>query len=202
MPWLNTPQDRQATFIEPLYPLGGLLGGSGAQPKMSKLKELAAARKKKAEEKKAGENTTENIKTPVIDTTQRLGKLSLGAKAKQKEPTLTSDSTSSAAVSQVPSIPLKRKTSDVVQLDGPPAKSPVKSEDVSPLEPAPPEPAAPSDFAQALLGSAQTAHAPRTYALPYMSFTSSVAEAFSGPSPDDVVLTAQAKGSLSSARKA
>src|ERR1700709_1407075 len=52
-PWLNIPPERQTIFLAPLYPRGGLLGGSSdGTPKMSKLQALAAARKKKAQEQK------------------------------------------------------------------------------------------------------------------------------------------------------
>lgn len=163
---------------------------------MSKLQLLAAERKRKAEEQKAkGKNST-GATAPVQETTQQLSKLSVSSQAKEGES----------------SVPMKRKTNDLVQLDGPPAKISPRSDQTPPKpdtdnipteEVVPADPAAPSDFAQALLGSAPPAPAPRTYTLPYMTFTSSsVLDAFSGPSPDDVVLTAQAKGSLSSTRKA
>ncbi|ETS78074.1 hypothetical protein PFICI_10136 [Pestalotiopsis fici W106-1] len=204
MPWLNTPQDRQASLIEPLRPRGGLLGGSGAQPKMSKLQLLAAERKRKAEEQKA--KSAGGPKGEVSQTTQNLSKLSLGSKtrgAPASASTATVSPPAEAAITTAtPTIPLKRKTSDLVQLDGPPAKaSSPRSEDVQMEEATPVEPAEPSAFAQTLLGSvgsASPAHAPpRTYALPYMAFisSSSVLDAFSGPSPDDVVLAAQAKAS-------
>lgn len=67
MPWGNVPKHRQATFIPPSTPRGGLLGGSGAQPKMSKLQALAAARKKKAEEKKAINDKLEGTRTKMED---------------------------------------------------------------------------------------------------------------------------------------
>lgn len=53
-PWLNVPPNLKAEIIiEPLFPRGGLLGGSSGGSKPSKLAQLAAARKKKEEEKKA-----------------------------------------------------------------------------------------------------------------------------------------------------
>jgi elongation factor 1 alpha-like protein len=65
MPWGNIPMHRQTTFIPPRMPRGGLLGGSGAPPKMSKLQALAAARKKKAEEKKAIDDKVERTRAKV-----------------------------------------------------------------------------------------------------------------------------------------
>ncbi|KAH6843116.1 hypothetical protein B0I37DRAFT_212366 [Chaetomium sp. MPI-CAGE-AT-0009] len=67
MPWGNIPKHRETTFIAPQMPRGGLLGGSGAPPKMSKLQALAAARKKKAEEKKAIDDKAEQTRMQVED---------------------------------------------------------------------------------------------------------------------------------------
>ncbi len=65
MPWGNIPKHRETTFIPPPTPRGGLLGGSGAPPKMSKLQALAAARKKKAEEKNAVNDKMEQARMGV-----------------------------------------------------------------------------------------------------------------------------------------
>jgi elongation factor 1 alpha-like protein len=179
---------------------------------MSKLQQLAAARKKKAEEQKAGENSKENRKEKdVKDTTNQLRKLTFAPKDDGKKTlptvlTMESASVSGKRPSNLQATPesRKRKNSDVVQLEGPATKSSEKSSvkhvEASGLV----EPACPSAFAQALLGSAppSSAYLPQmSYALPYMAFTSSVADAFSDPSPDDIVLTAQAKGSILRARK-
>lgn len=69
MPWGNIPKHRETTFIPPPMPRGGLLGGSGAPPKMSKLQALAAARKKKVEEK--------NINEKVERTRAKMNELSV-----------------------------------------------------------------------------------------------------------------------------
>ncbi|KAK4160035.1 putative glucose-regulated protein 78 of hsp70 family [Cladorrhinum sp. PSN259] len=63
MPWGNIPKHRETIFIPPPTPKGGLLGGSGAAPKMSKLQALAAARKKKAQEKSSSEEQVEDTRT-------------------------------------------------------------------------------------------------------------------------------------------
>ncbi|KAK6850772.1 elongation factor 1-alpha [Apiospora arundinis] len=93
----------------------------------------------------------------------------------------------------------KRKVGDLGQVEIPPVTKPSPEPVVkTPVEEPASEPAIPSAFAQTLVGSAPAApkHIPKTsYQLPYMAFTSSVSEAFSGPSPDDVVLSAQAKAS-------
>jgi elongation factor 1 alpha-like protein len=62
-----------------------------------------------------------------------------------------------------------------------------------------PEMAEPSAFAQTLLGSVAVEPQPpatKFFALPYMAYCPSLADAFAKPSPDDVVLAAQAKGSI------
>jgi elongation factor 1 alpha-like protein len=208
MPWLNTPQDRQTTFIEPLYPRGGLLGGSGAPPKMSKLQQLAAARKKKAEEQKAAEKSKENVpKTPNTSATKQMSKLSVNSKESSKDAELAPAPTGFPPGPSAPTIPQSEadasRSDNLTQLDGPADRPGSQPEPGSHNESPAVEPAAPSDFAQALLGPAQLPASvlQTSYALPYMAFTSSVSDAFSGPSPDDVVLTAQAKGSLSGSRK-
>ncbi|UKZ55171.1 hypothetical protein TrVGV298_008988 [Trichoderma virens] len=52
MPWLDIPRDRETVFIEPPLPRGGLMGGTGAAPKVSKLQALAALRKKRPKRRK------------------------------------------------------------------------------------------------------------------------------------------------------
>lgn len=198
MPWLNIPNNRRTVFIEPYRPPGGLLGGSSSSGKMSKLQALAAARKKKAEDQKlenrkiqssTKESTNETTKEPkrVIPgvLVERLGvrqgvdSLPLHTKAQTNNP--GSESTT------------ENQDSAAVHID---ATDPQTEMD-TPLEPL--ELAAPSAFAQTLLGSPASLTTPvsrNQYLMPYMSLTSSVANAFSEPSPDDVVLSAQSKGSL------
>lgn len=210
MPWGNIPKHREGTFIAPLYPHGGLLGGAGAPGKPSKLQQLALARKKKAEEQKTG-NTDQDVQ----GTTAQLSQLSvaqdLGVNEAGKSIPITGpsspDSTSSSKKSGLGTIlaDRKRKVVDLGQVEIPPVTKPSPEPSVkTPNEDPAPEPATPSAFAQTLLGSAPAAIKPlpkTSYQLPYMAFTSSVSEAFSGPSPDDVVLSAQAKGSLLGIRK-
>ncbi|KAI4097916.1 MAG: hypothetical protein LQ344_000188 [Seirophora lacunosa] len=82
-PWLDVPVDRQGEIlIEPLYPRGGLLGGSSSQggPKVSKLAALAAARKKK-----------ENERSSVVDPLQPNASVALLARLKNKDPSNETD---------------------------------------------------------------------------------------------------------------
>lgn len=194
MPWLNTPQHRQTVFIEPTRPRGGLLGGGDGAPKMSKLQALAAARKKKTEEKK---------NTPKAEATNGaegdMKRLSLADKKENERPGFvkrqkTSDHDSSipqnlqpqpaaAPVAAAPSPP-ERAVSDVEMKTS-------HNEDEAVIAAA----VAPSAFARTLFGSAPPKPQRDVFSMPYANSSSFVATAFAKPSPDDVVLTAQAQGS-------
>ncbi|KAK8053508.1 P-loop containing nucleoside triphosphate hydrolase protein [Apiospora saccharicola] len=204
MPWGNIPKHREGTFIAPLYPRGGLLGGAGTPGKPSKLQQLALARKKKAEEQKAG-NTDQDVQGTITQLSQLSVAQDLGVNEEGKSISITGPSSPDPTPSsKKPGLGTlladrKRKVADLGQVETPPVtKSSPEPSVKSPDEDPAPEPAAPSAFAQTLLGSAPSAPKPlpkTSYQLPYMAFTSSVSEAFSGPSPDDVVLSAQAKAS-------
>lgn len=199
MPWLNTPKERQTIFVEPSRPRGGLLGGSSASSgKMSKLQALAAARKKKAEDQKS-----EKV---VKETTQQVDKLSLTSPAlKENVRPLGSafgkrpaETKAAERLGQQDKEPKPEPPPEKVATQSTQQASSPTTENMSPLENT-----APSAFAQALLGPTTTSIAPaprNQYPFPYMNFTSSVTDAFSEPSPDDKVLTAQSKGSLSAKR--
>lgn len=230
MPWGNIPQERVAIFIEPQRPRGGLLGGSGAAPKLTKLQQLALARKKKLEQQQSSEEQTEGAR-------QKLGELSVKEAPSLKENRLPEGggfskrqklSETEAAGRMLKTGPAATKTEKgptVTQrrsdpqdsmgqarmaMDGAeedeapePESRTVPSEapsGASPIEPSPaPEMAKPSAFAQTLFGSSAVEPelpATKFFALPYMAYCPSLADAFSKPSPDDVVLAAQAKGSI------
>lgn len=204
MPWLNIPHDRRTVFHEPPRLRGGLLGGSSSSGKMSKLQALAAARKKKAEDQKLEnqkcQSSVEEIASEVAKRTSKHTPVPLAERLNSRL----------SAVS-VHSLPINTKAQthytqdakaerlDTVSGQACPS-SLLNTEDIPPVEPL--EPATPSAFAQTLLGfptksSVPVPPVPRNqYPIPYMSLTSSVADAFSEPSPDDVVITAQSKGSL------
>ncbi|KAK5626350.1 hypothetical protein RRF57_002065 [Xylaria bambusicola] len=196
MPWLSIPEDRRTIFIEPPHPSGGLLGGSSSSGKISKLQALAAARKKKAEDRKleiqktqiptnevAPDLANELNQPPSVNKTSNLGN-----RAGVKAPPILIKSQNGIALDGSVEQPDSTPTDAISNLS-------ISTEPHS--EPA--TLAAPSAFAQTLLGSSMSWAVPvprNQYPIPYMSFTSSVADAFSEPSPDDVVLTAQSKGSL------
>ncbi|KAI3329965.1 hypothetical protein F4824DRAFT_480176 [Ustulina deusta] len=196
MPWLNIPNDRRTVFIEPSRPFGGLLGGSSSSGKMSKLQALAAARKKKAEDRKL---ESQKIQLPVShvapDTAKEPNRLVSGAIAAK----ITSRE-------DLKSLPTHTKVPVDATLDGTTehpdtATAQTCTSDLSTTTDSHLDPsalAAPSAFARTLLGSSTSWATPvprNQYPIPYMSFTSSVADAFSEPSPDDAVLTAQSKAS-------
>lgn len=200
MPWLGTPQDRQAVFIEPWRPRGGLLGG-GTQGTagMSKLQKLAAARKKKNDEKKENDKTgqvqegfsklaiseasAKEDRRPVASLAKRQ-KLSSGFRASAQQAHDTPECEVEDLGNQ------GGKESTVV-----PSRHPGDESDQA-AEMAPVR-ASPSAFARTLFGSAPE---PKTTGwdvlpMPYTSSSSFSAKIFSEPSPDDIVLAAQSKGS-------
>lgn len=204
MPWLNVPEEGRTVFIKPPLPRGGgLLGGSSGPPKMSKLQALAAARKKKREEQKTETPEEGTTKSAAPETSQNPSPAPPLAPSDPKTQTLqTKVSHMNICHSLAPSNP-KTETSqtkvsyrDIGHQETPPAlDGTADSQDRAPAV----EKAQPSTFAQALLRSASETPQPhqQLYAPPWLAFTTDEAliEAFSKPSPDDVVQAAQSQGS-------
>lgn len=208
-PWLNTPQSRQAMLIAPDEPQGGLLGGAGEAPKMSKLQALAAARKKKNDEKKeqakASQTESGMKRLSIADDSQKETTKASPSPAKRlrgsdvpssshgtlegNKTVITPSQTQHTSLSNTERVSTHQESNAASQ------SSPILGEE----EPAAPAPkSAPSAFAKTLFGSApdsRQANRPDFYAMPYASSSSFLATAFSDPSPDDIVLAAQAKGS-------
>jgi elongation factor 1 alpha-like protein len=202
MQWLRVPNERQTIFLEPIYQRGGLLGGSpDAAPKMSKLQALAAARKKKAQEQK-GSKSMDGIENPMKDpaVSQAPGVMGNGN---------VCEAASSANKNSSRTYPVrKRKNSS------PHRKASQSSDSVQQTSPQPStdslsapsiEQAKPSAFASIIFGRSETApvHLPpkALFTLPYSVKPSARStDAFTGPSPDDVVLAAQSKGSAYSTK--
>ncbi|KAJ6437682.1 putative glucose-regulated protein 78 of hsp70 family [Purpureocillium lavendulum] len=182
MPWMNVPQHRLATFVPPPR-RGGLLGGS--EPKMSKLQALAAARKKKTED------TAESLK--------RLSMADSEPSKRQKNwpapqpPALMPSSQLVQSPSQ-PAPPPKEQAQSSSQPKPTSSRSPSPhaqtSDKVAHIQPSTEPIAQPSAFAQTLFGPPARSR-PEVFAMPYAS--AFPAEAFAQPSPDDIVLAAQAK---------
>jgi elongation factor 1 alpha-like protein len=185
MPWLNVPRERQADFIQPERPRGGLLGGGEGVPKMSKLQALAAARKKKIDEKKELERVEKDVENLSVRDSQKENDKTLSQK-QMPQPT-------PQVVSPLNDIEPEVTTDDNKQKDfGSPSKGGFIDEDFTVVV----SQATPSAFAQTLFGSAPVkTHRPDVFAMPYTSSSSFIAHAFAEPSPDDIVLAAQAKGS-------
>jgi elongation factor 1 alpha-like protein len=183
-PWLNTPLDRHTVFIEPLYPRGGLLGGSSdGAPKMSKLQALAAARKKKAQEQKS---VSSGVEKPMSE-------LSINGDSKEDKSAEVAPKQSSRG------FPLrKRKDSNPHEKQ---SKAPSPKKDVRTVDPdttmdiAPIDQAEPSAFASTMFSSPiPSAPSANLFTLPYTATTTAATDPFAGPSPDDVVIAAQSKG--------
>lgn len=141
---------------------------------MSKLQALAAARKKKREEQKA--ETLQN-KHSQVDIYH-----------KKTSPILS-------PTSPIPSPTSRLSSSDLVLSLAPTLDGAADSQHYAPAV----EKAQPSTFAQALFKSASETPQPyqQLYAPPWLAFTTDEAliEAFTMPSPDDVVQAAQSQGS-------
>ncbi|KAH6679350.1 P-loop containing nucleoside triphosphate hydrolase protein [Halenospora varia] len=194
-PWLNIPSSRQAIFLAPLLPRGGLLGGSSdGAPKVSKLQALAAARKKAKELKLAG---TTSIEKPLS---------SIKIKEEDKEDVQMADA-SNTRTGQPPKksssrgFPI-RKRKDSNEHEKPPRTLPAPEEEPVVLKPAIPEDistadqAEPSAFASAMFSSFSTPRkrSDNLFTLPYAAnLSASSTNPFAGPSPDDIVIAAQSK---------
>ncbi len=214
MPWLKVPKERQTIFVEPArHRGGGLLGGAGEGSKMSKLQALAAARKKKAESSRkshdggdgrdeAGDKLKELSLRDAGGLEASKGKVEeregpakrrrLGAEAEPRaHDTSTGDKKTKSPVQHS-----REDDGDSMELDRGPGPGPEGTEALI---------ARPSAFARTLFASAsEHPSGPRVerFPLPYLALAPScIEDAFSGPSPDDAVLAAQAKGSLSGKAK-
>ncbi|KAJ4313044.1 hypothetical protein N0V84_009623 [Fusarium piperis] len=184
-PAKKAPEDRQTVFIEPDRPRGGLLGGAEEPPKISKLQALAAARKRKNEEKKEHERVTKGIKT-----------LSL-ADQKENKPPVQRQAFKPPTITPVAK-PVEPEPEPVPQPEPEPAKDAPKDNDIYKqlLAEMPiiiPR-ARPSAFAQVLCGSAPAKpQEPEFFPMPYTRSPLFNPKAFAEPSPDEIVLAAQAK---------
>lgn len=222
VPWLNVPNERRGEIlIEPLYPRGGLLGGSPAQSgaKTSKLAALAAARKKKENEKQKGLDSQESNTSVTL-----LGKLSNRARnedaSEVKRPTGSGSGNGVAAQAQTSSTIQPRKYPKLRRGSShaaPPSSEALEGislstgtaehhtqETVTPSIPT----AVPSTFATTMFGplsdpqpSFVESFQSLSLSLPQYPDADTKRNPFAGPSPDDIVTKAQSS-SKGSARKA
>ncbi|KFA63578.1 hypothetical protein S40285_04114 [Stachybotrys chlorohalonatus IBT 40285] len=222
MPWLNTPQHRQAVFLEPPRPRGGLLGGGEGTPKMSKLQALAAARKRNKEDQKGpkGQNTpthpVSGMKNLAISEKQTENQALQGLHKRQKlsgKPTTPSDVLpEDQNKHEKCNEPRTGAANDAKDLASPTSKSDdevmadVKTGSgttnlLTPTSQIEAQynvvlKAKPSAFGAALFGSAPAKSNARNDAIfpfPYTKSPLFNLSAFSKPSPDDIVMAAQAK---------
>ncbi|KAF5525059.1 HBS1-like protein [Colletotrichum aenigma] len=189
--WMGVPQSRQAILTPPQPLPGGLLGG-GEGPKLSKLQALAAARKKKTDVKKDDDKVdrAEKRMSSLAITEPSSKESGSGLLAKRQK--LSGESTPQ------PSVTSQLQTSssdapsgmDVDLAQETPAGNDELTQDDCFVVPS----TRPSAFAQTLFGPSQnSADASQTYSMPYTTSSSFVPSAFTQPSPDDIVLAAQAK---------
>ncbi|KAK2014314.1 elongation factor Tu GTP binding domain-containing protein [Colletotrichum eremochloae] len=192
--WIKVPSHRKAVFVPPRPLPGGLLGG-GEGPKLSKLQALAAARKKKTADAKKPDDRVDRaekrMSTLAIDEpskeAQRSGLSILAKRQKLAEGSQTSTPVSQLQQDESAPNPVGM---DVDQSRASSAGDEEEAEDGCFVVPS----TRPSAFAQTLFGPAHdAAAASQTYTLPYMDSSAFVPSAFSQPSPDDIVLAAQAK---------
>ncbi|KAM0527048.1 hypothetical protein ACHAP6_002704 [Verticillium nonalfalfae] len=198
MPWMNVPKHRQAMMVPPVLPVGGLLGG-GEGPKVSKLQALAAARKKKSEAVKKPEESEER-------TQKRLAELNIneqtyaenvkpgsGILAKRQKLVSANSGGKTLPAAQplpIPSGPSPPTTMEVDEVHNEESSDPAPAE-----EQAVTSTSRPSAFAHVLCGLSAGSADPSTdtFNLPYKSSPLFNSAAFDQPSPDDIVLAAQAK---------
>ncbi|KAL8924887.1 MAG: hypothetical protein Q9208_003770 [Pyrenodesmia sp. 3 TL-2023] len=220
-PWLSIPLERQGEIlIEPLYPCGRLLGGSSKQggPKVSKLAALAAARKKKENEKQSG-----------VESQQPNSSVALLQKLKNEDPNTKPTEGTGLSLSQehAASTPIKEPSSlksrkylirrrrsshdeaSATEIAKTPASTTGATEDQAEKSTVQPLPmAAPSTFARTMIGPQQGpqtsfVETPQILTLPVpSSFDSSTKKnPFAGPSPDDIVTKAQTSSKEAKATK-
>ena len=150
---------------------------------MSKLQALAAARKKKQEEEKKSKTSQEVTAKNDAPETETL-------RAKVSKMDIRHEEAPRNLPTAAPLAPSDSPSGPAPALDGT-----IDSQDDAPVV----EKAQPSTFAQALFKSASETPRPhqQLYAPPWLAFTTDEAlvEAFSKPSPDDVVQAAQSQGS-------
>ena len=213
MPWLDVPLYRLAEIhIEPLYPRGGLLGGSPANggEKVSKLAALAAARKRKENEKSADVPPNQqptssvalldklsNTRKPPEKTTSACGPL------KNKTTIATSRDERSKAIAQSRRYSPRRRKSK---------SPPSRSEELTEKSPmliredsyySTPIVSSPSLFARTILGPCVSQRPnisgslTKDFSPMHLSGVSAESNPFIGPSPDDIVANAQNSKGLS-----
>ncbi|KAI4100285.1 MAG: hypothetical protein L6R37_005571 [Teloschistes peruensis] len=223
-PWLSVPIERRAEIlIEPLYPRGGLLGGSPTPdvPKTSKLAALAAARRKK-EHGKQNTSGAESANTSVSILNKLNNKThnpETSGAASEPESSMSEIATSVQAqrppkATQLRKYPIRSRESTEAESSGKRTSetSATEIDDTSDSVPQAQPPlvptAKPSTFALTVLGRSQDSQLllaesfeSLIFPLPSPSQTNAKTNPFAGPSPDDVVTKAQSSSKGATAVK-
>jgi len=194
VPWYNLPPSMSGRLLEPVRPPLRLLGGSAPAGKTSKLAALAAARKKK--EAEAKENTVPSNSTSLLDR--------LSTKPASQA---NSVSTPQPATPSEKTFPIRKRKSPsppVMLQDRKPSSPGLRQQSQLPQEPSQNAQylrSDPSIFAQTMCGKPSKPPEPAPHFANDLSSTllgsqdySQANNPFAGPSPDDVVTQAQAKG--------
>lgn len=211
IPWLGVPFERRGNIVvEPLYPRGRLLGGSPNVPgKPSKLAALAAARKISQQNERTSGGTDSVSRTSTQSTSiALLDRLSAGDKRKLNDEVKTKtlaeeqrivDVRFSTYQNQSRGYPIHSKINSMRVVSEKVSISPEYIETSIPDEPKLCDVrAAPSIFAQTMFDSSGPGRVTEanSFSFPRTSDVDRTnINGFAGPSPDDVVINAQAKGS-------
>lgn len=201
-PWLNIPPERLAIFTPPPRYPGGLLGGaSGGAPKMSKLQALAAARKKKAQDQ---QNSSSEVEKPMANLSLIQSGGESATELYDDQPMSNNDGLFKAA--KQGGFPFrKRKDSNPHEkvLKPQPTSRSFQTDIEPAAETSPVYQASPSAFASTMFQTASAtprAKLENTFTMPYsLEVLTTAINPFAGPSPDDVVIAAQSKGSVPTA---
>jgi elongation factor 1 alpha-like protein len=212
VPWGKVPEDRKGDLVlEGPQLRGGLLGGSSGQ-KSSKLAALAKKRKEKAQ----AATTAREEKTSISLLSRLSQKQPFPIKDAPEASSLSPSSTSPSQLPSPPPPPLQpltprevtpapltpsqtvRKEQSIVDLDQPKKEYSVVPEAVATEQVVKQEPlgALPSSFAKSIFGERITLRHEIDVADACLFFVSGNKETgkpnpFAGPSPDDIVVTAQ-----------
>ncbi len=203
-PWLDIPIERRGEIlIEPLYPRGGLLGGSSSQGtgKISKLAALAAARKKKDQGRSQdGSSGASNTSVALLDrlsgkaksTSETPGRPSsetqISKDRKQEPIPAHSDPLYSARIRKCSVPNEEEKVAEVLETPATEFQE-LKQLVVVPV-------AAPSMFAKVMFGMADAVYERQSKRMKRIIFAlpqgpDAEINPFAGPSPDDEVSRAQ-----------
>jgi elongation factor 1 alpha-like protein len=200
MPWGNIPKTRIANLVPPPGTPGGLLGGGDGAPKMSKLQALAAARKKKASDGSTDSEVGEAQKgVSLLSVSETTGKSNIKPSPFKRQRLNPADAPpdQDATVEATNNERGAERNENATRMIIDQAKLLGVSVDSTQEEDSVVfQASTPSAFAMTVFGSSPgTATSSTQSYLPYIASPLFDPNAFAEPSPDDIVLAAQAQGS-------